>query len=211
MQTGGSIPGTPLEYIETDGVAFIDTGIRQASEISARIKCMLPSATTFVAIMGAGFVNTTSQVVTTLSPFIVNTGKVIGFFYRYRYISGAPSIAASINNQTPFIAMTRLKQNNQNISVLQQGEITPTSFSKTQASASAATDSQYLFRTNHSTPSECPNGTRIYYCQIWSDYNMTTMVRDYTPRLIGGVYGLWDNISKTFFTNAAGSGAFSGA
>lgn len=50
--------------------------------------------------------------------------------------------------------------------------------------------------------------TRIYYCKLW---NNGTLARDFIPakRKSDNVLGLYDKVSKTFFTNA-GTGTFTG-
>ena len=54
-----------------------------------------------------------------------------------------------------------------------------------------------------------PDGTRLYYCKIYSDNTYGGLVFDGVPCYYNGQYGLWDKVSGTFKANS-GSGTFSG-
>lgn len=207
--TQDGLPYTPLTYIQTDGTAYIDTGIESTSPKSCELKVLIPSATN-CAFLGKGQINTSSQNTGMFVPLAIYNSTAV-FGYRFRYSSGAPSVSDSITNQTPFIARTRLKTGNQWIGVKQDGEESWTSLSKTQGNAPISPANMYLFRTNYTTPWQCPSGSRVYYCRIYGDYDLTTLVFDGIPCIYNGEYGLWDKVTNTFFGNAAGSGAFSGA
>lgn len=210
--TQDGLPYTPLTYIQTDGTAYIDTGIAGTSPISSEVKLLISSATNCV-MLGKGNINTSSQVTSMLVPlYIGSSGSVATFGYRFRYTTGAPDISTYIANQTPFIARTRLKAGNQWIGVKVNEEDSWTSLSKTQGTAPITPTNLYLFRTNYSSaPLPCPSGSRVYYCRIYSDYDITTLVFDGIPCQYNGEYGLWDRVTNSFFGNAAGSGAFTGA
>lgn len=208
--TQDGLPYTPLTYIQTDGTAYIDTGIAGTSPISSEVKVVIASVTDCV-MLGKGQINTSSQVPSMLVPLFIRTGLAC-FGYRFRYVTGSPDISTYIANQAPFIARTRLKAGNQWIGVKVNQEDSWTSLSKTQGTAPTGTSNLYLFRTNYSSaPLPCPSGSRVYYCRIYSDYDLTTLVFDGIPCQYNGEYGLWDKVTNSFFGNAAGSGAFTGA
>lgn len=65
----------------------------------------------------------------------------------------------------------------------------------------------YLFAFNYQTPTEF-GSLKMYACQL---YDGDTLVRDYVPCVNGqGIYGLYDKVNEQFYTNA-GSGSFTGA
>lgn len=208
--TQDGLPYTPLTYIQTDGTAYIDTGVSGSSPKSSELKVMIPNTTNCV-MLGKGNINTSSQVASMFVPLYMNGSRAC-FGYRFRYLTGAPSVSDSITNQTPFIVKTQLKAGNQYIGVKEEGDTEWTSLSKTQGTSSTGSDNLYLFRDNYSSaPLPCPSGSRVYYCKIYSDYDLTTLVFDGIPCQYNGEYGLWDKVTNSFFGNAAGSGAFTGA
>ena len=206
-QAAGTPTYTVVDYIQTDGTAYIDTGIESTSPKSCELKVLVPSVTN-CAFLGKGQINTSSQNTGMFVPLAVYNSAAI-FGYRFRYSSGAPSVSDSITNQTPFIARTRLKAGTQWIGVKQEGDTSWTSLSKTQGNAPISPANIYLFRTNYSTSWQCPSGSRVYYCKIYSDYDLTTLVFDGVPCYYNGEYGLWDNVTNSFF-GSANSGTFSG-
>lgn len=208
-QEAGGLPYTPITYLQTDGTAYINTGVSGSSPKSSELKVMIPSTTACV-MLGKGNINTSSQVASMFVLLYMNGSRAC-FGYRFRYLTGSPNVSTSITNQTPFVVRTQLKAGNQWIGVKQEGDVDWTSLSKTQGTASTGTENLYLFRDNYSSaPLPCPSGSRVYYCKIYSDYNFTTLVFDGVPCIYNGEYGLWDKVSNTFFGNAAGSGAFTG-
>jgi len=209
-QAASSLPYTPVDYIQTDGTAYINTGVSGSVPKSVDMTVLLPSATDCV-FLGKGQINTSSQVASMFVPLYINSSRAC-FGYRYRYLSGAPSISTSITNQTPFRVAARFKNGGQWIGVMQEGDTAWTSLSKTQQNTpSGTTTTLYLFRDNYSSaPLPCPSGSRVYYCTIYGDYDYGTLVFDGVPCVYQGEYGLWDNVSNSFFGNAAGSGAFTG-
>ena len=73
-------------------------------------------------------------------------------------------------------------------------------------SNSRSSNSIYIFATNKAGTAGDPSSARLYSCKIIKD---DETVRNYIPakRNSDGVVGLYDLISKTFFTNA-GTGTF---
>lgn len=204
------LPYTPVDYIETDGVAYIDTGILGNDSRSCEIKYLHPSAV-YGCILGS--YGTASR-----SYFLlvaVTEAMHVGFehYYGYGANDGTPSVEESIQNQTPFIVKNAMRKGSQKIKVKQEGDSSFTSLSKTNNNAISTGYSMALFaRNTHGTiDANCPSGSRLYYCKIYSDATYTTLVRDYVPCLYHGEYGMWDKVSNAFFGNAAASGAFTGS
>lgn len=71
-----------------------------------------------------------------------------------------------------------------------------------------STETYYLFAINHNVTVDGIRETigRIYSCKI---YDNGTLVRDFMParRLADNVLGMWDKVNKVFYTNA-GTGTF---
>lgn len=209
-----SLPYTVVNYVQTDGTAYINTGKNSANTISAELKVMIPSSTG-CAVLGRGVDPGSSSNSGSCILLLCGTSSSVfraAYTHRYKYLGAAnPSIADSVANQTPFECKSRQRKGAQEISILQQGETTWSSRTSTQNDNLGSTGVMYLFRTNNTTALPCPSGTRVYYCKIYSDYNYSTIVFDGIPVLYNGEYGLWDLVSNSFFGNAAGSGAFTGA
>lgn len=206
-----SYPYTPLEYIETDGTAYINTGIIGTGARSARIKAL--------AVSGGG------QVLLGVNPnednnstmFIMcafSSASKCYFGYYSFYSSDAPSVSNSITNETPFEVHVSLAKDAQSLGLKQNGESAFTLYSKSQSSQVSNTAPMYLFTGCNPSGlvpvSRCKSGTRVYYCKIYSDESYETLVFDGLPCYFDGEYGLWDRVTNTFFGNVAGSGAFTG-
>ncbi len=215
MLAGGTppapLPYTPVDYIETDGVAFINTGILGNDPRSAEIK-FTPTLKAYQVILGT--TNGTDGNAKTYVLFQIGSAGSLNFSHYYNYSSGAPSIENSINNATPFVAKVAFKKNSQVLQVKQEGESSFTSFSKTNSNTVTTGNPMYLFANYKQSiggaDTKCNTGSKLYYCKIYSDNTYTTLVLDFVPCVYQGEYGMWDNVSDTFFGNAAGSGAFTG-
>ncbi len=216
MLAGGSpippapLPYTPVEYLENDGVAYIDTGIKGADPKSSELKVIVPndysngptllgskggSARFFLAAMTSG------------------GSMAFAHYYNYSTGDGMPLITTSINNGTPVIVKTKMKKGAQTISIKEQGDADFTSASKAQNTAVSTGQNMFLFAVNiDGSPSSVkfPSGCRLYYCKIYSDFDFSTLVFNGIPCYYNGEYGLWDTVSNSFFGNVAGSGAFTG-
>lgn len=203
-QKGGGLPYTPVSYIETDGVAYIDTGIVGADAKSCEIKCVLVNTGDIMLGCSTGSEDNYNFVLLHAS-----LSSTAGFAHYYYYAAGLPSIADSLSNETPFIAKTSLAQGSQSISVKQEGESSYTTATKTQSTAINTGRTMFLFGANGGG-THCSLGSKVYYCKIYNDATFTNLVRDFVPCLYQGEYGMWDRVSNSFFGNAASSGAFSG-
>lgn len=61
--------------------------------------------------------------------------------------------------------------------------------------------SMYLFAVNLNGIASAFIPMSVKYCKIWED---GVLVRDYIPAIENGRTGLWDNVSETFYADAAG-------
>ena len=210
MLAGGTppapLPYTPVEYIETDGTAYIDTGLKGNIPKSFEMR-ITPVA------FGSDYFAIGSRPSSSLRmiPVAIYSTKKVG----YTYNSGAYNpidIAASINNNTPMDVRTHFRKGSQQINVKQYGASTYTTYSTSLNTDCTTAVNLFLFCVNmgggsHSTIAQ---GLRLHSVKIYVDSTYTSLAFDGQPCIYNGEYGLWDRISNTFFGNAAGSGAFTG-
>ena len=208
FQKGGNLPYTPVEYIETDGTAYIDTGIKGNDPRSCELKYMPGSVgTSLQCILGC---ETTSEDTNLYVLAYISSSSRIGFGHRYFYTDASLSITAGVF----FEARTKMKNSSQQISIKRDGDSNFTSLSKTQSSTLTTGANMFIFAGhNPSTDAavhKCPSGSRLYYCKIYSDNSFTTLVFDGIPCYYNGEFGLWDRVSDSFKGNANSTGAFTG-
>ena len=209
-QGGTPLPYTPVEYIEADGSAYINTGIKGNDPRSCHLKFSLGSVgTSSRCIIGTGSAteNTSLYVLG-----YVNTSGYFGFGHNYFYANSASSDYL-ITAGSPFEAKVAMKNGAQSAQLKQAGASSFVTYSKTQSATLTTNKSMYLFAANNgdsTTFGLCPSGSKLYFCKIYSDNSYTTLVFDGIPCVYNGEYGLWDKVSNTFFGNAAASGAFTG-
>lgn len=210
FQKGGGpspiLPYTPVEYIQTDGAAYINTGIVGVDPRSAEIKCVAKQKGDRILASSSGSENAANYVL-----LFISSSATAGLAHYYFYSSGFPSVQDAITNGTPFVARVAMKKRSQSMSVKKEGESSYTTYSRTDNNTISSTRTLYLFGSNTGgTPLVAASGTRVYYCKIYSDDTFGGLVFDGVPCYYNGQYGLWDKVSGTFKGNAAASGAFSG-
>ena len=203
---------TQVDYIQTDGTAFIDTGITGNDPRSVEMK-FTPAGTSNALQVLLG-TTTGSEDTSLYCPAYITTGGAVGIGHRYYFISGAPSISDSITNGTPVVMKAAYAQGTQALEVKQQGESSFTTFSKTNNDNLQTWNPMYLFAAYNPSSDgavrNCLSGTRIHYCKIYSGTGYSDLIFDGIPVLYNNEYGLWDKVTNTFFGNIAGSGAFTG-
>lgn len=208
-QNGPTIPDGPVEYIETDGAAYINTGIVGEWPKSCEMKVLIVN-TDFACFLGSRVANNGMR----FQP-VMNMSNRVDFGTSNSYYAGV-DITDSITNRTPVLVRASLKKSTGSyISAKQEGESEYTSKSGTAypgGSSPTTNLNMFLFALNDGGVAAGfePNGTRLYYCKIYSDANLTTLIFDGVPWRYNKKYGLWDNVSNSFFGNANSTGAFSG-
>jgi len=209
---GSSLPYIPVDYIQTDGTAYIDTGIKGNAPKSSEMKLTPLSEGAFATHLGARDGNNRFLLV-------CQWGNAGGYAYdnniAFGYYTGANqglSMADTLSNHTPVIVRTKLQNGTEYFGIKQSGESVFTEKTETQNHTVTTNRNIYIFASNQdgSVAQHASNGVKVYYCKIFSDTNFTTAVFDGVPCVYNGEYGLWDKVSNTFFGNAAGSGAFTG-
>ena len=192
-----SVPAgyTQLEYIESSGTQYIDTGISAPNGFKAVIDWMFTD-------FSGGNSKTVLGSEDSASPWACNWLQKRGGS-DYYWALGAYSVlgmSAVISTNTRYsIDMSTVKGASY-LKVDGDSIITDTN------SNSRSSNSIYIFATNQTGTAGDSSSARLYSCKIIKD---DETVRNYIPakRNSDGVVGLYDLISKTFFTNA-GTGTF---
>lgn len=196
-------PDELFDYVQTDGSAYIDTGIIGKAGTKASIGMMWNgiSGSTDVCFLGA---RNGSD-----GRFLLCHAYKLGWNLGYK---------ANWNNPSSTYTPT-LPANNVHYAIMT--EITSSgyfNFTVNGTSGGRDTTAQgaynsgftmYLF-ANHGTSSgsvanKCPSGTRCYWTRIWQqDANgVYQFVRDFVPCKKGDRVGLWDRVSGDIFYPAA--------
>lgn len=177
-----------VEYLETDGTAYIDTGITPSSirpilEVEIYKKSGISSPYYVVGSDGSG-----------------NTRFSIGFL-------SSNKLELRIGSYKNFTYSTaqfyKVKMN----SITGQGYIDDVLKWTGTKNAATSTHPILLFSSTNSSGAvrEPLTGTRIAWCKIWDD---ETLVADYIPVRVGQVGYFYDKVTRTLKGNAAASGAF---
>lgn len=197
------LPDGQLEWIETDGVAYIDTGYTPNNYSSAQIRCFLPTSTSSNHI--AEVMNGTND---RLGYLLCLPSGNISFMFGSLVPTGWTFDNTKINTfKTKFVSTTL-----RTLSVTPDGG-TETINTNTALRTAPNLGSYHLVLfglNNKGTVTPSFSGTKIYNAIFCSDSNLTTLVRNYVPWRLNGEVGLMDTLTNTFYGNAAGSGAFTG-
>lgn len=227
IESGGSpTPPTPvpqdgeLEYIETDGISYIDLGVYQASNSTRamEIKMYIPSGggNIWQGIVGGSYPS--SNGVSRVSLLIVNpiSGALIfGWYYNYASSDGVPVASWSVENGRYFIVRCSLKKGSQVISLKEENDSSFRTKSFT-STYNCYTDWNYrLFSVRDVATSSfltraAMAGTRVCYCKMYSDTTFTTLLRDFVPYRYNGVVCLYDRVANNYRYNGNQDGTFIG-
>ena len=206
IASGGGTPliPIPVDYIETDGSAYIDTGVTSTFPLSCDFEALFVGAGT---MLGSRVANSGAR-----SQLAITYNKRLDFGAGTAYYNGV-DISASIDNATEvFVKAAIIRASQQSyVSAKQSGESSYTAkYASDFPAASGTSLPLFLFANNHGgvAANIQPSGTRLYYCKIYMDATLTTPVFDGSPCLYGDKYGLWDSVSDSFFGAVSGSGVF---
>ena len=167
-----------LEYIQSSGTQWIDTGIVPKNNTRVDVDCDITYGTGWIMILGSYDQNKYFS-------WWANGATI------YAYYGTSDKIVAGENGRQTLSA-------NKNIWTAGNSTI---SFSE--ASFTANT-SIYLFSVNNGG-NYSKTSMKLYSCQI---YDNGTLVRDYIPcQTVSGEIGLWDDVNSLFYGNA-GTGTF---
>lgn len=173
---------TLLEYIESDGTQYIDTGFKPNQDTRVVMDCILNTGNTYLTAFGT--VDSTGTAKYTL--LALNSSQIRHYYgnketdYNYsllgvRHLIDMDKEVLTIdNNRILTGAVSTFSCKNNLLLLSYDGGVTFTSYGK------------------------------IYSCQI---YDNGTLVRDYIPCMnTEGVYGLYDKVNGVFYASATDSG-----
>ena len=171
-----------VEYLESDGHSYIDTGLKASSELGILAHIYLPRVSRFIFGGRNGLVNKE------FSFLAYDNG-----FFRFRFGSSESSNTSVEEGIYEF-------DNTQNHNILKVNDSTFTASSSTFVS-----DNNFiLFGLNAEGGVNISVGVRIYDFKI---YQNSTLVRDFIPVRIGNVGYMYDKVTKQLFGNK-GTGQF---
>lgn len=181
--------GTPIEYIQSSGTQYINSGFIPKATTRTIMKAEPMSWSAWSAFFGTR--NATSP--TASQAYIAAVPAAT--LYRSDYFG------SSLTAETPTIMQITNIDKNKNICSFNNIMITNTS------STVNATTNMFLLALNDVGTAKYFLSAKLYSCQI---YDGDTLVRDFTPiKTTTNAYGLWDNVNKVFYPNA-GTGTFTG-
>lgn len=178
---------TELQYIESTGTQYINTGVRPTSAMNLTMECALTATTAPAAFFGARTAQSTTDAEANTLLF-TSGSKVRSDFYG----------SSVTGNTSPAL---------QNYSISRTTNTTD--FSGETLTNTAKTKSTsiplYLFAINTAGTAMCIASMRLFSCDI---YIGETEVRSFTPaKLSDGTVGLYDSVSGMLYINA-GTGTF---
>lgn len=175
-----------LEYIESTGTQYIDTGFKPNQDTRISITVDFPRSSTTWLYGGRTAAGSNSF------GFLCLNGNT----YRFDY-------ASSMNELTAKPTGKFILDSNKNKCYINNELIFTTTY-KTFTSPV----SMYIFNVNNNGSAKEGSSAKLYNCKI---YDNGTLIRDFIPvkRISDNGYGLWDKVTKAFYPNA-GTGTFTG-
>ena len=181
--------GTPIEYIQSSGTQYINSGFIPKATTRTIMKAEPMSWSAWSAFFGTR--NATSP--TASQAYIAAVPAAT--LYRSDYFG------SSLTAETSTIMQITNIDKNKNICSFNNIMITNTS------STVNATTNMFLLALNDVGTAKYFLSAKLYSCKI---YDGDTLVRDFIPiKTTTNVYGLWDKVNKVFYPNA-GTGTFTG-
>lgn len=213
MQAAAAPPADgQLEWLETDGVAYINTTYigRQPRSVKAKVK--IPQLLSTGCLIGCEGTSSEPDGNKYIPLRVVLNPYRLCFGYNYYYNGGSVDISQYIADGKIIDAYCKIKTGSQVLGAKEEGGGSYATYSKTSTANISSNYNMYIFACNRAnTPVyHCENGTRILEMTIYSDFNMTTELLTFKPWRLNGEVGLMDMLTNTFYGNAAGSGAFIG-
>lgn len=187
-----SVYDAEVEYLETDGVAYIDTGINTTSDTSFNTSIYLPVEPTNASLFPFGARK-------------VQQSNTMEWFrskdrHQWQWRFGNKLISKTYGSEATeglFVIKNDVNPN----------EVTFAGITLTAEFNTFDTERNFfIFRLNNDgTPRDSQTGIRIYSFKLYSG---ARLVRDYIPVRKDGVGYLYDLVSGELFGNAAESGVF---
>ena len=182
-----------IEWLGTDGTAYIDTGFVPNQNTSVDSMFMKTSTLENFFLFG---VRPTSTANSKEFAFMPCNNRWVDFRFGNRNISKNYLISVNTKYKLYTNKQTFYLRNEQGTN-LSSGSVTSNTFNSVY--------SIRLFGERVGSGGNVASSLRIYYFKITDN---TTLARDFIPVRVGTVGYLYDRVTKTLFGNAKSSGAF---
>lgn len=178
---------TRLEYIESNGTQYIDSGFIPNQDTRVYAECVLPISTgSTQGLFGSRLSSSSSQ----QYQFVTQGG-----FYRTDYYNKIVSISSTSYGTNKFFI-----DKNKNVTNL-NGDLTHTH----EYGTFTCPGNMYIFATNNNGSVYARSTMKLYTMQI---YDNDTLIRDFVPcKNASGIAGLFDIVNGKFYTSN-GDGEF---
>ncbi len=188
LPSWGALPSgyTELEYIESTGTQYIDTGFSPDANTRVDYKGQLLQYTSSVPLLGARL---GTDNIARFLPLAWSTGVDTG-----RTVYGAKDAVLNISTSTIYTGTFIPAQGKTIINGVTY-DISGANFTK------IADNNFYLFATSGYAGNLYNSVGRIWYVKIWDN---NTLVRDLVPaKNSSGVIGMYDTVNNRFYENAS--------
>lgn len=195
QKPGGLLPGEyqQVEYIQTDGYAFIDTGVYGDNDTSVKLDFQLLQTGDYF-FFGARQTNTSAGYV-----FLLRGGTLFATAFDSSGNQALKKNGVDAPADTDRHIIYQQKQN-----AFLDGELR-TSSANTEFTTP---NTLFIFRSHHSTLSQKYMELKVFSCIIDDD---GTVIRNFVPcyRKTDSEIGMYDTVNGVFYTNANSTGSFS--
>ena len=186
-----------VEYIESDGYAHINTGIKIASNIQFDFSLYIGQPQGNKWFFGGRISSSAGNMMCQLD---------ITEYKRYDWRYGDLTLASSANN-TLVYGTHRIHNTSDARSLVIANP--NTTYTLTRTASTFSTNVDFMLFTvklsENAVPATGTLGMKFYSGKMWRG---GTLVRDFIPVRVGQVGYLYDKVSKTLFGNANNTGAF---
>lgn len=183
---------TPVDYIESSGSQYIDTGFVPSSyELRVLLDFVIldSGAENYLGIFGAFGTRASIDIWTSYGNLDVEVGST-GISVPY---------SENVRNQLE-ITIHQTATRRWSFTATMNGSV----WSGTTTGTPDKTKALYLFADNYEEGISMVDAMQVYSCRIYQD---DVLVRDFVPCIHGGKAGMYDRAGSAFYTDAAG-GAF---
>ena len=186
----------PVEYLESTGTQYIDTGVMGKNNIDFDYRCIFTNINGTGQCVGGNWSGAGTSSVSLYFGLIRANGN---FAYHYDGTSSPVVVMNTTVQDTPYSIQGHMWVGEQYM-VINGTKSSVGTISSTFTSSL----NMYLFGINNNGLSN-PVYMKLYYCKIWDN---ETLVRDYIPvKDENNVGYMFDRVSHTLYTNA-GTGNF---
>lgn len=188
----------PIEYLESTGTQYIDTGFVPNSNTKVQISFSGSDYTSNYAIFGARVLGAGQLASGRYEYTLFISTQVNPLHPRVDYSGSGATSAIFVAELVPNTITTIMKDKEKNY-------INDVQFDSNQSDSFSCSYSAYLFALNEGNTLKFPAPVKIYWAKI---YDNDVLVRDFIPVLDkNGTPCMYDKVTRQFFYNA-GTGQF---